>query len=135
MAGFRKASTTRINAFPVGDGFYFKHYFDDSAVFRELAGYYNESEHRFELPTEAFPETRRFLEDEGYGLVPVTELEEFVVAKRKYTDHPDFLFRNAVLQRDSPDYNLFLMKDQSAVEQAIVNGAIPLTETNATFEP
>ena len=134
MSEFKKASTQRINGFPIGGRVYFKHYFDDRDIFSELSSYYNSSEYRFELPMDALPEVRGFLDDEGYGLVVVSEPREFAVVKRKFTEHPDSIFRNSVVMRDTSDFHVFLMKDRDAVEQALINGASRLSSTDLDIE-
>jgi hypothetical protein len=55
---------------------------------------------------------------------------EFCVVYPKYTDHPDVLFKTAVLQRSKRDKHLFLLKDQLSVEQAVNNGATRLADTD-----
>lgn len=54
--------------------------------------------------------------------------------KRKYTDHPDVLFKASVLQRERADYNVFLMKDEISVEQAVNNGATRLADVDVTTD-
>jgi hypothetical protein len=71
-----------------------------------------------------------FLSDHGYALVTVSALAEFTVVVEKYSEHPDNIFKDSVLRRTDAEYNVFLMKDRVAVEQATLNGATRLTETN-----
>jgi hypothetical protein len=120
----------RINAFEVDGTYLFKHYFDQDDVFTELRRYYNESEYRFEVPADALTEVQAFLEDCFVELAVVDDVEPFCVVKRKYTDHPDILFKASILERPQQDYNVFLMKDQLSVEQAVNNGARRITETD-----
>lgn len=134
MSEFRKASSTQINAFQIDARIFFKHYFEDSDVFSELRSYYNSNEYRFEVPIDALPNVRQYLQDEGFGLVVVSDPTEFAVVKRKFTEHPDFLFKNSVLMRNTRNHHVFLMKDQSSVEQAIVNGAKRLDSTDLDIE-
>ena len=49
---------------------------------------------------------------------------------KKYTTHPENIFKASVLQRSVNDYNCFLLTDQTAVEQAVIQGATRLSETN-----
>lgn len=128
MEEFHRAGHERINAFPVDEEYWFKHYFDDEEVFGDIKPFYNAAEYRFELPAERLAEIQSLLAEAGYGLVVVEAIGEFVVVKRKYTTHPRAIFRGAVLQRSVDQFNCFVMKDQEAVEQAIDLGAMPLAE-------
>lgn len=129
MAGFRRAGDERVNAFEVDETYLFRHYFEGEDVFDRLKGYYNNQQYRFEVPSEELDEVRSFLADHGYGLVVVDVLEAFVVVVRKYTRHPDNIFKESVIQRSVDGYNCFLMTDQDAVERAVEEGATRLGET------
>lgn len=120
----------QINAFPVDDTYLFKQYFEEGDVFGELRQYYNEEEYRFEVPREAVDEVRSVLDDAFYDLVMVDDLDAFCVITEKDTKHPDVLFKNAVMQRSKREYNVFLLKDQLAVEQVVNHGARRLSETD-----
>lgn len=134
MTEFRRANTTRLNGFPVDGRVLFKQYFEDRDVFGELSSYYNGEAYRFEVPMADLPEVRELLEEAGFGLVVVSEPAEFGVAKRKYTHHPDVLFKSSVLSRNRGDYHCYLMKDRSAVEQALINGAVRLDSVAVTLD-
>jgi hypothetical protein len=41
----------RINIFKLSDGYYFKHFFDDPELFRELEPYYEKESYRFKMAT------------------------------------------------------------------------------------
>lgn len=135
MSEFRRGSRSPIYAFPIGDHFYFKHFFEDSGVFERLQQYYNDEAYRFEVPPRDLPEVRSFLADRGFSLVPTDEIEEFVAVKRQYTDHPDVLFTESVIERSGGGYNFFLMKSPAAVERATKSGATPLVATDLAFPP
>jgi hypothetical protein len=130
MSEFRRASHDRVNVFEVDGTYLFKHYFEGEDVFDRLEPYYNNQGYRFEVPEDAFPGLRTFLADNGYGLVVVDAVEEFVVAVRQYTAHPDNIFKESVVQRRTGDYNCFLMTDQDAVAAAVADGATRLTATD-----
>ncbi len=127
---FHRAGDERINAFPTGDTYLFKHYFDDDEVFGELKRYYNDYEYRFEVPDGRYEHVKDFLDRHGYALVEVEEIEEFAVVKRKYTDHPRVLFKGSVLHRGLGNFNCFVMKDREAFQKALDAGARPLLETD-----
>lgn len=129
MASFHRANRERINVFPVEERYLFRHYFEDEDVFDRVRSYYNNRQYRFELPPEEFDSLRSFLSEYDYSLVLVDAVAEFVVVVKKYTDHPDNIFKASVIQRSVDDYNCFLMRDQPSVEQAVDDGATRLTDT------
>jgi hypothetical protein len=108
----------------------FKHYFDGKEVFVRLKRYYNNQQYRFEVPSGEFEAIRSFLAEHGYGLVVVDAIEAFVEVVKQYTKHPNNFFNASVLQRAADGYNYFLMTDQKAVEDAVHEGAIRLTNTD-----
>lgn len=130
MAEFRRAGHEQVNVFEVDEIYLFKHYFDSEEVFDRLKQYYNNQQYRFEVPPDEFEDLHSFLEEHGYGLVVVDVFEAFVVVVKKYTAHPDNIFKGSVIQRTVDGYNCFLLIDQTAVEQAVQNGANRLTETD-----
>lgn len=130
MGEFRRASHERVNVFEVDETYLFKHYFDEEAVFTRLRSYYNNQGYRFEVAPEDFDPLREFLADHGYGLVVVDALSEFVVVVKKYTDHPENIFKASVLQRSADGYNCFLLADRDAVADAVEAGAIRLDQTD-----
>ena len=130
MAEFRRAGDEQINVFEVDETYLFKHFFDDEEVFDRLKRFYNNQHYRFEVPPTKFETLRGFLADHGYGLVVVDAISEFVVVVKKYTDHPENIFKQSVIHRSVNGYNGFLMTDQAAVDRATREGAIRLTETD-----
>lgn len=137
MPGFRRASTERINAFEVGEGYLFRHYFEGETVFDRLKPYYDPQQYRFEVPRAEFDDLRSFLADNGYGLVAVDAPEEFAVVVRQYTEHPENVFKAAVATRATDGYNVFLLKDREAVERAVDRdvggGATRLVDTDLEY--
>jgi hypothetical protein len=128
---FQRAGHERINAFAIDDYYLFAHYFEGDEVFARLGRYYNNQQYRFEVPARDFKSIQSFVAKHDYALVAVDEasIPEFVVAVRKYTAHPDNIFKASVIHRASEKYNCFLMTDQDAVEQAVEAGALRLTQT------
>ena len=129
MAAFRRAGDEAVNVFEVDECFLFKHYFEGGGIFRRLKPYYNNQQYRFEVPAAEFADVESFLSDHGYGLA-VVDAAPFAVVVRKYTAHPENIFKQSVVQRSVGDYNCFLMTDQEAVADAVDDGAVRLTETN-----
>ena len=130
MAAFHQAGRTRINAFHVGEAYLFRHYFEDDAIFDELKRYYSAYDYRFEVPESRFGGVQRRLDEHGFALAAVPDPTPFVVVKRKYTDHPDVLFKASVFHRSLGQFNCFGMKDQESVEDAVEAGARRLSETD-----
>ncbi len=132
MPEFRRASQNRVNVFPINEVYLFKHYFDNEEIFDKLRRYYNNQQYRFEVPNADFPKIQEFLAEFGYALIVIGGIEEYTVVVRKYTEHPGNIFKSSVLQRSEGDYNVFVMTDQAAVEQAVNQGATRLTDTGLT---
>lgn len=130
---FHPAGHQRVNVFPVDERYLFKHFFDEDEVFAKLKRYYDEYEYRFEVPAERFEHIRDFLTDHGYAPTVVDSPDPFVVVKRKYTDHPEVLFRGSVLHRSVGNFNCFVMKDSDTVEEALERGAKRLADTDVAF--
>lgn len=130
MGESRRATTEQVNVFRVEEDYLFKHYFDGEAVFDRLKWYYNNQQYRFEVPPDEFEELQSFLEEQGYTLEVVDALDRFAVVVRKYTAHPENIFKESVIQRTADGYNAFLMTDQIAVAQAVSDGATRLVDTD-----
>lgn len=120
----------RINVFELENFFVFKQYFELDEVFDHLREFYNGEEYRFEVSEDSLEEVRKRLADHYYELKVVENVEPFTVVKRRYSDHPELLFRNAVERWSQGDYHVFVLKDQLAVEQAVNQGAKRLSETD-----
>jgi hypothetical protein len=133
MSEFTRASEERIHAFPFGELYLFKHYFEEQDLFDQLKRYYNSSEYRFEVPDGDYPAVEELLNEYGYGLVSIDNVQEFVVVVEKYTEHPDNVFKEAVYHEGGAGHNFFLMKDRAAAEQAIHNGATHFPNTDLTI--
>lgn len=120
----------QVNLFRVEDRYLFKQYFDQDTVFTALRDYYNQDDYRFEVPPDVVEEVKQVLREHMFEPVVVDAPAEFCVVYPKYTDHPDVLFKAAVLQRSKRDKHLFLLKDRLSVEQAVNNGATRLADTD-----
>lgn len=121
-----------VNAFRFDDRYLFKHYFDGEEVFDRLKPFYDAQEYRFDVPAHRFEPMQVFLGEHGYDLREVEEPETYVVAVKKYTDHPEGIFKNAVFQWYGEDHHCFLLRDQRAVAEAVREGALWLPETAIT---
>ncbi|MFB6303395.1 MAG: hypothetical protein ABEH78_11125 [Haloferacaceae archaeon] len=123
------AETERVNVFPVGDRYLFRHYFDE-AVFDLVRRYYDNREYRFDVPARRFDPLRASLADRGYDLRVVDVLDPYAVVVRKYREHPENVFNAAVIQRHTADYNVFVLRDKRSVALAVKQGATRLVDTD-----
>jgi hypothetical protein len=134
MATDGQAGLTRVNAFDVGDTLLFTHYFEEEAVFEKLKPYYERYDRRFAVPSGRLPEIRDFLRGRGYELVTVEDPDEYAVAVRTFSEHPEVVFEESVLETGTKQFNIFLLQDQEAVARAVGNGARPLTDTELSLD-
>lgn len=129
MAEFHRAGRERVNVFPVGEAYLFRHYLSEDA-FAELRRYYERYEYRFSVPAGRFDAVAATLERHGYEPVVVDSFEPYAVVKRKYSNHPDVLFSAAVFHRSVGRFNCFVLKDRESVERAVRGGATPIAEAD-----
>jgi len=119
----------RINAFRVGDRYLFRHYFAEDA-FDLVRRYYDNREYRFDVPARRFAPLRASLADRGYDLSVVDGVDPYAVVVRKYRRHPENVFKAAVIQRETADYNVFVLRDKRSVALAVKGGATRLVDTD-----
>ena len=129
MASFHRAGRERINVFPVGDAYWFRHYLSEEA-FAELREHYDRSEYRYAVPVGRWDEARAVLERYGYEPTVVEDFEPYTVVKRKYSSHPDVVFSVAVAHLSVGRFNCFVLKDRESVERAVEGGATPISDTD-----
>lgn len=118
----RTASSGRsdtVNAFEINGTYYLRHFFEPDELFDELRYYYNNQQHRFEVPSSAFPALRTLLRGHNYTVVVVRDIEPYVIAVRKYTPHPGNVFTTSVYQWSVREHNCFLLRDETAIEAAV----------------
>ena len=124
-----KKSITIIKA---GSHWIFKHFFDDTESFRELADYYDKDGYRFVLKTPGERNlVQKLLEHRGFEVELVENSRGYVVKLSRKSRYGDML-KNSLAQIDSPEWRIFLMKDQNAVLEAIRQGA-KLVEVDVQF--
>ena len=122
MAGFD------VYVFELNGRYAFKQFFDSSAVFDALREHYVDDEYRFEVPEEAFDSVAETLRDHGYEPTVVDDPEPFVVVIGQYEKHADIL-KESVANWSRREHKFFLMRSPYAVEQAVGQGATPVSET------
>jgi len=108
----------RINVFPVGDEYLFRHYFDRTDLFEEFSEHYNDEAYRFEVPAEEFPAVRERLSEVYSEPVMVEGLDAYCVVEEQYTEHADIL-RDSVAHWERRSHLFFLMKDELSVKEAL----------------
>lgn len=135
MSAFTPANRTRLNVFPSGDAYLFREYFDEDALFATLAPYYDDERYRFSVPRGRFEMVAERLKAHGYAPVVVDDPEPFVVAHRRFAEHPSILFESAVDRTRTDQFTLFLLKDQESVQEAIEAGAVAIEELDGIDWP
>ncbi|MFP4591530.1 MAG: hypothetical protein ACLFMX_03905 [Halobacteriales archaeon] len=128
MAEFHRADRTRLNVFPDGEVVRFRAYFDEPGLFASLRPFYDDRRYRFEVDRERFDRLADLLRGYGYEPVVVEDPTPFVVAHRRFRDHPKVLFRHAVERRRTDHYTLFLLNTREAVAEAIEAGAVAIDD-------
>lgn len=114
----------RIIMFKVGRYWIFKYFFDDKEIFKDLADHYNKDSYRFEYKTIGERnKALKLLEMRGYDVDLVEDLKGYVVKTSRYAKYASIL-KNSVTHMKTPDWRIFLMKDQAAVEEALRQGAV-----------
>ena len=115
-----------------GSHWIFKHFFEDMETFRELAHYYDKDGYRFVLKTPGERNlVQKLLEQRGFDVALVDNSKGYVVKlshKSKYAG----VLKNSLAQIETPEWRIFLMKDQAAVKEAIRQGA-KLVEVDVQF--
>jgi hypothetical protein len=113
----------RITIFKLRGHFVFRHYFDDKEIFRELADHYDRSNYRFEFKTPAERnKALKLLERRGFDVDLVEDTKGYVVKLSRYSKYATVL-KNSVAHIVTPEWRIFLMKDMTAVAEALRQGA------------
>ncbi len=74
-----------INIFKLGSVYYFKHFFDDIELFRELEPYYEKQKYRFKMPTAGERnKVMKILDMKGYDPNLIEDPEPFTVEMSRY---------------------------------------------------
>ena len=113
----------RINIFKIGGAYYFKHFFDDTALFEMLQPYYEKARYRFRMNTAAERnKVMKLLDNKGYDPTVIEDATPYTVEVNRYEKYGELL-RNAVDNHPSGDRMILVMKDEASVEQALIGGA------------
>ena len=114
----------RINIFKLGGAYYFKHFFDDPELFRELEPYYEKERYRFKMKTAGERnKIMKLLDMKGYDPTLIEDPAPFTVEISRYQKYSELL-KNSVESYPLRDKMVLVMKDMAGVEQAIALGAV-----------
>jgi hypothetical protein len=115
-----------------GSHWIFKHFFDDTESFREIADYYDKDGYRFVLKTPGERNlVQKLLEQRGFEVELVENSRGYVVKLSRKSRYAEVL-KNSLAQIETSEWRIFLMKDQSAMKEAIRQGA-KLVEVDVQF--
>ena len=113
----------RINIFKLNKAYYFKHFFDNPELFRELEPYYEKASYRFKMPTAGERnKVMKFLDRKGFDPNIIEDPTPYTVEIGKYQNYGELL-KNSVESYPLRDKIVLVMKDTVWVEQALVMGA------------
>jgi hypothetical protein len=114
----------RINIFKLSGAYYFKQFFDDPELFRELEPFYEKSRYRFKMPTVGERnKVMKLLDRKGFDPNIIEDPAPYTAETGKYQKYNELL-KNSVESYPLRDKIVFIMKDMVWVEQALVMGAI-----------
>ena len=78
----------RINIFKLNKVFYFKHFFDDPELFRELEPYYEKVNYRFKMASAgARNKVMKYLDRKGFDPNIIEDAAPFTVELGKYQNY------------------------------------------------
>jgi hypothetical protein len=113
----------RINIFKISGAYYFKQFFDDPELFRELEPFYEKSRYRFKMPTAGERnKVMKLLDRKGYDPTLIEDPTPYTIEIDKSQKHGELL-KNSVESYPLRDKIVFIMKDMVWVEQALEMGA------------
>jgi hypothetical protein len=113
----------RINIFKLNKAYYFKHFFDDPELFRELEPYYEKMRYRFKMATAGERnKVMKLLDKKGFDPTIIEDPAPFTVEIEKGKKYRQIL-KNSIEFYSVRDKIVFVMKDMAWVELAIEMGA------------
>jgi hypothetical protein len=113
-----------INIFKLNKAYYFKHFFDNPELFRELEPYYEKASYRFKMATVGERnKVMKFLDRKGYDPTLIEDPAPFTVEISRNQKYGELL-KNSVESYPLRDKIVLVMKDMVWVEQAVAMGAV-----------
>ncbi|MCU4752628.1 hypothetical protein OB919_11615 [Halobacteria archaeon AArc-curdl1] len=113
-----------ITAFEFNQTYLFKQSFDEDGIFQQLGKYYNSNKYGFKVQEEKLSKVNQILNNFFYELEDADQLQKYCLVQNKKAYSSDIL-RNLVTHQRRWCYDIFLMKDEISVRQAIEKGATP----------
>jgi len=112
-----------INFFKLNKAYYFKHFFDDLELFRQLEPYYEKQSYRFKMATAGERnKVMKLLDRKGFDPNIIEDAVPYTVEIGKFQNYGELL-KNSVESYPLRDKIVLVMKDMVWVEQALVMGA------------
>jgi hypothetical protein len=112
-----------INIFKLNKAYYFKHFFDDPELFRELEPYYEKASYRFKMASAgARNKVMKLLDRKGFDPNIIEDAAPYTVEIGKYQNYGELL-KNSIESYPLRDNIVLIMKDLAWVEQAVAMGA------------
>ncbi len=113
-----------INIFKISGAYYFKYFFDDPELFRELEPFYEKQRYRFKMAAAGERnKVMKLLDMKGYDPTLIEDPAPYTVEIAKSQKYSELL-KNSVDSYPLKDKIVFVMKDMAWVEQAMAMGAI-----------
>ncbi len=113
-----------INIFKLGGAYYFKHFFDNPQLYRELEPFYEMGRFRFKMATAGERnKVMKLLDMKGYDPTLIEDPAPFTVEISRYQKYGEML-KNSVESYPLRDKIVLVMKDLAWVEQAVAMGAV-----------
>ncbi len=82
----------RINIFKLNKAYYFKHFFDDPELFRELEPYYEKASYRFKMATAGERnKIMKLLDRKGFDPNIIEDVTPFTVETGKFQNYGELL--------------------------------------------
>jgi hypothetical protein len=121
----------RINIFKISGAYYFKHFFDDPKLFRDLEPFYDKSRYSFKMATAGERnKVMKLLDMKGYDPNLIDEPAPYTVEIGKYQKYGELL-KNSIDNYPLREKIVFVMKDMACVEQALAMGALSASLKNS----
>jgi hypothetical protein len=113
-----------INIFKLQGAYYFKHFFDDPELFRDLELFYDKPRYRFKMATAGERnKVMKILDLKGYDPTIIEGPAPFTVEIGKYQKYGELL-KNSIDNYPLREKIVFVMKVMACVEQALAMGAV-----------
>jgi hypothetical protein len=114
----------RINIFKISGAYYFKHFFDNPELFRELEPFYEKARYRFKMATAGERnKVMKLLDKKGYDPTLIEDPAPYTIEIGRYQKYGELL-KNSVESYPLRDKIVLVMKDILRVEQAVAMGAV-----------